>query len=93
MRLDSVFPGRLGRPLTGAGIWHIVRQIAQRAGIQELAPHDLRRTGMKLARDGGAPLEQISLCAGHSAVQTTVRYLGNGLEVRKGKAATDAIQF
>ena len=45
-----------------------------------LAPHDLRRTFVKLARSGQAPLEQIQLALGHQNIQTTQRYLGSELE-------------
>ena len=41
-----------------------------------IAPHDLRRTGAKLAHKVGAPIEQIQLMLGHSSIMTTELYLG-----------------
>ena len=47
-----------------------------RAGIQNLAPHDSRRTGARLCHVAGGELEQIQFLLGHASVQTTDRYLG-----------------
>ncbi|MDQ6670611.1 MAG: tyrosine-type recombinase/integrase [Chloroflexota bacterium] len=55
----------------------------------DLAPHDLRRTFAKLARNGQAPLEQIQLALGHQNIQTTQRYLGSELDL--GDAACDRL--
>ena len=41
-----------------------------------LAPHDCRRTFAKLARAGGAPIEQIQYSLGHDSIRTTEIYLG-----------------
>lgn len=43
-------------------------------------PHDLRRTHAKLARAGGAPLEQIQMNLGHASISTTQIYLGSKLD-------------
>ena len=58
-------------------IWHVVTTHARRIGIEQLAPHDLRRTCAKLCRSAGGDLEQIQFLLGHSSVQTTERYLGS----------------
>ena len=42
-------------------VWRIVRQRAQVAGIERLAPHDLRRTCARLCHAAGGELEQIQL--------------------------------
>jgi len=68
-------PGR-ATPLTGKLIWHIVARYAARAGLPDLAPHDLRRTCAKLCRASGGDLEQIQFLLGHTSIQTTERYLG-----------------
>jgi site-specific recombinase XerD len=54
----------------------IVGHYAQLAELGQLAPHDLRRTHAKLARQGGASLEVVSASLGHASVSTTQRYLG-----------------
>jgi integrase len=65
-----------GDGLTPKAIWHVVKAAAQRAGIKDLAPHDLRRTCARLCHLAGGELEQIQFLLGHASVQTTERYLG-----------------
>jgi len=50
--------------------------LLNRAGIQGLAPHDLRRTCARLCHLAGGELEQIQFLLGHASVETTERYLG-----------------
>ena len=56
-------------------IWDIVQAYSP---VENLAPHDLRRTFAKMAYDGGegAPLVQIQKTLGHASVQTTENYIG-----------------
>lgn len=69
--------GRLtGAQMTEQAIYNLVTQYAASLGIQNLAPHDLRRTFAKLAHKGGSGLDQIQLSLGHSSIHTTERYLG-----------------
>jgi len=65
-----------GEEISPKAIWHVVRRAAQRAGIQGLAPHDLRRTCARLCHLAGGELEQIRFLLGHVSVETTERYLG-----------------
>ncbi len=53
----------------------LVKQYGEACGLH-IAPHDLRRTGAKLAHKAGAPIEQIQLMLGHSSIKTTEIYLG-----------------
>jgi len=48
---------------------------AKRAGIANLAPHDLRRTCARLCHLAGDELEKIQFLLGHASVETTERYL------------------
>ena len=57
-------------------VWYVVRSCCGRAGLEHIAPHDLRRTCAKLCHDSGGALEQIQFLLGHASVQTTERYLG-----------------
>jgi integrase len=57
-------------------VWYVVRSCCQRAGLDHIAPHDLRRTCAKLCHASGGELEQIQFLLGHASVQTTERYLG-----------------
>lgn len=62
-------------PLSGSAVYHIIARYAEAAGL-EFAPHDLRRTYGRLAKAGGADLQQIQASYGHSSIKTTEIYLG-----------------
>ena len=62
-------------PMTDQAVQDVVKRYS------DIAPHDLRRTYAKLARDAGAPLEQIQLSLGHASLATTERYLGSRLDL------------
>jgi len=83
----GISEGRVFRAINKAGriwgdgmspkvLWDVVRVAAARAGIDKLAPHDLRRTCARLCHLAGGELEQIQFLLGHVSVQTTERYLG-----------------
>ena len=65
-----------GTGMTPKVLWEIVREAASRAGIEKLAPHDLRRSCARLCRLAGGELDQIQFLLGHVSIQTTERYLG-----------------
>ena len=69
--------GRLwGNGMSPKVLWDVVRTAAARAGIEKLAPHDLRRTCARLCHLAGGELDQIQFLLGHVSIQTTERYLG-----------------
>src|ERR1700756_2875355 len=60
-------------------IWLASRSLGiccEKAGLEHIAPHDLRRTCAKLCHDRGGELKQIQFLLGRASVQTTERYLG-----------------
>jgi len=65
-----------GDGVTQNVIWYVVRKCAQRAGIEKLAPHDLRRSCARWCHASGGELEQIQFLLGHASVLTTERYIG-----------------
>ena len=65
-----------GTGMTPEVVWDLVRTAAQRTGIGQLAPHDLRRTCARLCYVSGGELEQIQFLLGHVSIQTPERYLG-----------------
>src|SRR6185437_8199713 len=71
-----------GSGLSEKVVWHVVRQYARKAGIDKLAPHDLRRTRARLCHQAGGELDQIQFLLGHVSVQTTERYLGCKQRIR-----------
>jgi integrase len=83
----GILKGRVFRAISRSGrvwsskigenvVWHIVSKRCTKAGLERIAPHDLRRTCAKLCHTAGGELEQIQFLLGHSSVQTTERYLG-----------------
>lgn len=83
----GIVEGRVFRAVSRAGkvwgsglsenvVWHVVNHRCTQAGLDRVAPHDLRRTCAKLCHSAGGELEQIQFLLGHSSVQTTERYLG-----------------
>lgn len=78
-------------PVSADTAYRAVQMAARRAGIGTLRPHDLRRTTARQMLAGGGALDQIQRILGHASLQTTERYLGQGLELRPGKAANDLI--
>jgi site-specific recombinase XerD len=86
-RAAKVTEGRIFRAVARAGkvwgkgisqnvVWYVVKTCCERAGLEHIAPHDLRRTCAKLCHTSGGELEQIQFLLGHASVQTTERYLG-----------------
>jgi integrase len=65
-----------GDGMTAQSIFECVVRYGKRIEVDNIAPHDLRRTFAKLAHKGHAALEQIQLSLGHASIQTTERYLG-----------------
>jgi integrase len=63
--------------VTANVVWYAVKRCAEQAGINNLAPHDLRRTCARLCHSSGGELEQIQFLLGHASVQTTERYIGS----------------
>ena len=68
--------------ISAVGVSWVVKQYGESLGLPHLAAHDLRRTFAKLARSGGAELEQIQLTLGHASLTTTERYLGSTLDLQ-----------
>ena len=77
-----VTEGRIFRAVARAGkvwgkgisqnvVWYVVKTCCERAGLERIAPHDLRRTCAKLCHTSGGELEQIQFLLGHASVQTT----------------------
>lgn len=80
-----------GHGLTQNVVWYVVKQCAQRAGIQKLSPHDLRRSCARLCHEAGGELEQIQFLLGHASVLTTERYIA--CKQQLARAVNDRIQL
>ena len=71
-----------GEGISVKAVWHIVKTSPKKAGLPNLAPHDLRRSCARLCQNAGGELEQIQFLLGHVSIQTTERYLGSKQRIR-----------
>lgn len=69
-----VWLGLRGRPIDRKSVYHILRQIGDRAGIEGLHPHMLRHSYATHLLENGADLRVIQELLGHSDIATTQRY-------------------
>jgi integrase len=102
LRASGVKEGKVFRSIRKSGfrqdagvtvnvVWDVVKRCARTAGIDHLAPHDLRRSCARFCHESGGELEQIQFLLGHASVQTTERYLG--FKQRLGEAVNDRIRI
>jgi integrase len=75
-RVDN-FGNLHGDQISIKAFWHMVKKSARGAGLPNVVPYDLRRTGARLCQLAGGELEQIQFLLGHVSIQTTERYLGS----------------
>jgi len=78
-RKGPIFHGIHG-PLTVRGIQAIVAHYGRVAGLDSCTPHDLRHTCFRDMAERKVPLEVIAKIAGHTSIQTTLRYIQPGRE-------------
>ena len=72
----TIFLNRRGRPLTRNMIFIIIKQLAEKAGIQKnISPHTFRHSFATHLLDGGAGLHAIQQMLGHEDISTTEIYL------------------
>ena len=73
---DILFLNRRGAPLSRVMVFYIVRDLAERAGIQrKISPHTLRHSFATHLLEGGANLRSIQEMLGHESVTTTEIYV------------------
>lgn len=70
-----LFLNRVGRPLTRQGLWFIIQQYAEAAGLDDrVTPHTLRHSFATHLLDGGADLREVQQFLGHASITTTQIY-------------------
>lgn len=62
------------RRMTTHAVALVLQRRARSAGVARFTPHDLRRTFISALLDAGADVSTVQRMAGHSRVETTVRY-------------------
>jgi integrase len=72
---------QIGGSISEIAIFHICRKYGDRIGVDDLTPHDMRRTYARLGYEASVPITQISILLGHSSVATTQRYLDLSLDI------------
>jgi integrase len=65
-----------GETMTPQALYKLVNEYSRKVLGFTIAPHDLRRSCAKIAKEHGAPMDQIQFMLGHKSIQTTERYLG-----------------
>lgn len=63
-----------GRPLTTRGLSKLLARVGLRAGLERLAPHDLRRTFAHLALRAGAPTRVLQAAGGWEQLRQVETY-------------------
>ena len=72
---DFAFVNRYGRGLTRSMIFHIIKELAERAGIKKnISPHTLRHSFATHLLQNGADLRIIQQLLGHESITTTEIY-------------------
>ena len=62
------------RPMTSQAFYVMLQRRATKASINNFSPHDLRRSFVSNLLAAGADIATVAKMAGHSSIQTTVRY-------------------
>ena len=74
-REPALFVNQRGERLTRQGLWLILKDHAQRAGLQSpVTPHTLRHSFATHMLQGGASLRQVQEFLGHSSIASTQIY-------------------
>ncbi|MDE3075705.1 MAG: tyrosine-type recombinase/integrase, partial [Chloroflexota bacterium] len=74
---DLFFTAMDGEPLARNSFMYALRRICRAAGVAELAPHELRHTGVSLLISMGHNVKEIQDLAGHTSVNTTLDEYGH----------------
>lgn len=72
---DFVFLARWGKNISRIMVFHLIKELAQKAGIQKtISPHTFRHSFATHLLEGGANLRAIQAMLGHESIATTEIY-------------------
>jgi len=74
----QITEGKLGEPLQGSYVRHLLKRLGKRAGIEKRThPHGLRHSFASSLADEGVEPHRIQQLLGHSNLATTSRYVSH----------------
>jgi len=71
---ETIFVGRDLKSLRPSGVQDFIKELARRAGVNEVTPHTFRHTFAKRLSDAGVPETQIIKMTGHKSKDTLTIY-------------------
>jgi integrase len=82
-----------GSRLSVSGVWSVIASVAKAAGVENLTPHDFRRTYASTLFDLGIDPVTVQGLMGHSDPSTTAKYDRRGNERKQRAADALAVAF
>jgi site-specific recombinase XerD len=74
---DFVFVGRRGLPMTGNGVYQMLKRLAKAAGVKKFNPHAWRHGGARAMKLAGAPTGVVRQILGHEDERVTEQFYGD----------------
>ena len=81
------YRGPLVFPFTRQRGWQLIRKLGQRAGIQGLHPHSLRRLLATTWAGKGLDVKKLQILLGHASIATTMEYVDSNFEQLRSEYA------
>lgn len=80
---DAILLNAYGKPMSGDSLYHRLKDLAERSGVENFTPHSLRRFAASNMRKNGASIPDIACALRHEDPVTTMRcYLKDDPEVK-----------